>query len=341
MFNVEGWKVSTWRELEIGADETLQSFVIDGSRIIASQGVPVKGQDVENLRLTLMDSGGNRLETATLVGGGHGTIISGLGGLKIVLDFHGQLAEFAWKAGTHTLSSPSLKPWGGVYQRGAVYASVDIANKNALFRKSLDADTKEYTVVPLFEVRDQNMIPPLGQFTLSQAGKVFQGMALWKDQMFWLAGTAKADQRLYSYDIRTGRKQWDRPAAYLKTPNQEPEGVFVSSQWVVSGNPMVYIGYTVRFYNSDGSFRRRSFIVRLRDHDSRLTTDAGQYYVDPAKVSTHLNGRNAAREIVKQRPPGFNLWGEKIITKWDQKQLVTTYGTHYDMRFLAKGAFGG
>jgi outer membrane protein assembly factor BamB len=73
------------------------------------------------------------------------------------------------------------------------------------------------------------------------------------------------EQELISYDLATRRLLWRFPAKLCRDVAwQEPQGLFVSDLGVLSGNPMIYVGFTNRIYTGD-SFVRQHVIKRLRD----------------------------------------------------------------------------
>jgi hypothetical protein len=58
-----------------------------------------------------------------------------------------------------------------------------------------------------------------------------------------------------------------------------PQGLFVSDLGMLSGNPMIYVGFTNRICTGD-SFVRQHVIKRLRDPATVLTPD----WTSPAMV---------------------------------------------------------
>ena len=88
-----------------------------------------------------------------------------------------------------------------------------------------------------------------------------------------LIGDHAGGQELISYDLATGRLLWRFPAKLCgDVAWQEPQGLFVSDLGVLSGNPMIYVGFTNRISTGD-SFVRQHVIKRLRDPATILTPD--------------------------------------------------------------------
>jgi hypothetical protein len=198
----------------------------------------------------------------------------------------------------------------------------DATTKRAVLRALADVETQ--TDRPLGKAGPLTNIDSNGRVTLRQ------GWASYGSQLFYLIGQRDRSQELLSYDLSTGLPLWRMPAAVCTEDRQEPEGLEVVPHVVLKGgktaNPTIDIGYTCRVY-SGSTYTMRHHIKRLRDPDTRLTTDAGLYVVDPAKVAagSFLEGLDAAGNVKKRRRRGERLWIE-----------VTTFGTYYSLDCLLK-----
>lgn len=345
--DARGWKVRHLVTLDLPAPDTLQDFTeqVDGT-IIASQGVHHGG--VEDAYLVKLAANGSRLGTMIARGAGHATIISTLGPDRVLFEMSGRLVDVLWRPGEVTFED--VKPWGGRFQSGPVSAVVDRKHNTAMFYNA-SGDAKHAGVGPKsvvlrflkdVETQTDRVLGAAGPLTnRDRQGKLTlrQGWAVYGSQCFFLIGNAEHSQELLSYSLTNGKLQWRRAAAFCSEDWQEPEGLEVVPQVVLKGgsteNPPIDIGYTCRTY-SGSSFTRHHYIKRLRDPNTWLTTDAGLYVVDPAKVSTVLLGRAGDRTVKKTRQPGDRLWIERIETRWGEPQAVTTHSTYYALEFLLK-----
>ena len=269
-----GWINSTHATLDLPAADTLQGFVIqDDWSILASQGVP--NGTVEDSWISKHVDGAP-VGSMVAAGAGHGTILGGLGYDKILFDFNAALVVAPWRTGPVTRSSVGVERWGGVFQSGNISAVIDRLYGTACFYHH---DAKTVVLRSLADVQTQTDRPLGKAGPLTNRDKVGrltlrQGWAVYDRQLFYLIGDHAGSQELLSYDLTTGRLLW-RVSAKLcgDVAWQEPEGLFVSDLGVMSGNPMIYVGFTNRIY-SGSSFARQHLIQRLRDPDTVTLTNA-------------------------------------------------------------------
>lgn len=265
-----GWINTTHAELDLPAADTLQGFIIqDDQTIIASQGV---GPGDEDTHVSKLNTDGSFIGAMVAVDAGHGTILGGLGYDKILFDWNAALMLVPWRMDVVKTTSPGVKRWGGSFQGGNRSAIIDRRHGSATF---YDHDAKTTTLRHLQDVETQTDRKLGGTGALTNRDKngrltLRQGWAVYNRQLFYLIGDHAGSQELLSYDLTTGKLLW-RVSAKLcgNVAWQEPEGLFVSDLGVLSGNPMIYVGFTNRIYTGD-SFVRRHVIQRLRDPNSHL-----------------------------------------------------------------------
>ena len=266
-----GWENTNHATLALPAADTLQGFVIqDDWSILASQGVPTGDHEDSWISKHIASA---PVQTMIALGAGHGAILGGLAHDKVLFDFNGKLVLAPWRPGNISRTSQGVKDWGGVFQSGNMSAVIDRRwgtacfyhhDKKTVVLRAL-ADVETQTDRPLGKAGPLVNRSPAGRLTLRQ------GWAIYNRQLFYLIGDHAGGQELISYDLATGRLLWRFPAKLCgDVAWQEPQGLFVSDLGVLSGNPMIYVGFTNRIGTGD-SFVRQHVIKRLRDPASVLT----------------------------------------------------------------------
>jgi hypothetical protein len=327
-------KPTTWTSrllatLDLPQSATMQTFARqeDGA-LFATQAVT--NGALEDLYVTKVVNG-VPVGTMYAPGAGHGALVGLLGGDVLVIDYAGSLKSIQWTPGPITATSPGVSPFGGTFEAGTVEAVTDLAHGTVLF---YDSTTKVGTLRNLADVLASPQVAnPLGACTFGNkdaAGvvRLRQGWAAWDRQAFEYIGdsTATTGRELLSYDLATGAELWRMPYRFTTYAWEEPQGLGIVAP--ISGNPGILLGVTVRVPNTipPDMFTRQHMVFLLRDPASRLPTDLGWHYVDPAKVA--WTGKPLE---------GLNLWVERVDVRLGRSWAVTAAGIFYDLDYLTAG----